>query len=329
MAHTPQSGEPASHHRAYHVPVMTEEVVEWLRPLERGVIVDATFGGGGHTKALLSAAPGLAVLALDQDPDAMRQVPDEQRLRFVAANFGDLARVLDDPETVEWIDDHANGQNGSRVAGVLFDLGVSSHQLEDASRGFSYRKRGPLDMRMQQEGALTAETVVNTWDVERLTDTIRRFGEERYARRIAERIVAERPLEDTLALAEVIAAAVPAAQRRRRHPARKTFQALRIAVNDELGTLERALDVAIGRIRAGGRVVVISYHSLEDRIVKRRFRRGAAGCVCPPDLPVCVCGEVSELRLLTRKPQRPSAEEVDVNPRARSARLRSVERAAA
>lgn len=324
MAHTPDHDQ-----RPYHVPVMTDQVLEWLVPLERGVIVDATFGGGGHTTALLEAAPQLAVLAIDQDPDAMRQVPDEQRLRFVAANFGDLARVLDDPEMVEWIDDHDNGQNGSRVAGVLFDLGVSSHQLEEASRGFSYRHRGPLDMRMQRTGGLTAGDLVNTWEVERLADVIRRFGEERYARRIAERIVAARPVEDTLALAEIVAAAVPAAARRQRHPARKTFQALRIAVNDELGALERALDAAIGRVQAGGRIVVISYHSLEDRIVKRRFRRGAGGCVCPPELPVCVCDEVSELRLLTRKPQRPTDEEIAANPRARSARLRSVEKVAA
>ena len=325
MAHTPSG----SHPRPYHVPVMVSEVIEWLEPLGRGVMVDATFGGGGHTKALLDAAPELAVLALDQDPDAMRQVPDEERLRFVPANFEDLARVLDDPETVEWIDDHSHGQNGSHVAGVLFDLGVSSRQLEDAQRGFSYRYEGPLDMRMRQEGSLSADEVVNTWDTTELADIIRRYGEERFAKRIAERIVARRPIEDTLALADVIAEAVPAAARRRRHPARKTFQAIRIAVNDELAALERALDAAIDRIRAGGRIVVISYHSLEDRIVKRRLQRGATGCVCPPDLPVCVCEQTAELRLLARKPQRPSEQEVETNSRARSARLRAAEKVAA
>lgn len=325
MAHTPGDGDPAPYHR----PVMVAEVVEWLSLLERGVLVDATFGGGGHTQALLDAAPQLAVLAVDQDLDAIRQVPDEPRLRFVSANFEDLERVLDDPETVEWIDDHSHGQNGSHVAGVLFDLGVSSHQLEEAERGFSYRHRGPLDMRMRQDAELTAGDIVNGWDVARLAEIIRRYGEERFARRIAERIVAQRPVADTAALAAIVAEAVPAAARRTRHPARKTFQALRIAVNDELGALERALDAAIARIRASGRIVVISYHSLEDRIVKRRFVRGATGCVCPPDLPVCGCGQTAELRILTRKPQRPSQSEVESNPRARSARLRVAEKVAA
>ena len=266
---------------------------------------------------------------------------DDPRFRFVAANFGDLARVLE-----EEIGSQGSGTGAQRAAGmetmprecddgarrgvaaVLFDLGVSSRQLDAPQRGFSYRDAGPLDMRMGPDAALSADEVVNAWDAVDLERVLRRFGEEPLARRIARAIVAHRPIANTAALAEVIAGAVPAASRRRRHPARKSFQAIRITVNEELDALARGLDAAIRWVRPGGRVVVIAYHSLEDRIVKRRFTAGTAGCVCPPNLPVCACGRVTELRSLARKVVRPSEEEVAANPRARSARLRAVERVA-
>lgn len=323
----------------YHVPVMVTETVELLAPVAPGVVVDATFGGGGHTKALLEAVPSLSILALDRDPDASRRVPVDTRVRFVAANFGDLTTVLADPETRAWIDERdIHGAGRGLVAGVLFDLGVSSHQLDRAERGFSYHQAGPLDMRMGPDASLTAADIVNEWDVAGLTDIFRRYGEERFARRIAQRIVAERPFADTTALADTVAAAYPAPARRAGHPARKVFQAIRIAVNDELGAVERGLDAAVAALRepgkAGtgstfnaGRCVVMAYHSLEDRIVKRRFTAGATGCTCPPEIPVCVCGNVAELRRITRKSIRPSESEVERNPRARSARLRAVERA--
>ncbi len=311
----------------YHEPVMVDQVVDLFRPVERGTIVDATFGGGGHTRALLSAMPEIRVLALDRDPDAAAQVPDDPRLAFVTANFADLDRVLDTrvPEGVQR--DRERGGAGT-VAGVLFDLGVSSHQLEAAWRGFSYRREGPLDMRMDPTHGPTAADVVNEQTVAELVRIFRRYGEERMARRIAEAIVRHRPIADTAALADVVAAAVPAPARRRRHPARKVFQALRIEVNAELDALERGLDAALDRVRLGGRVVVISYHSLEDRIVKRRFAAGATGCVCPPDLPVCTCGRAAQLRLLARKGLRPTVDEIARNPRSRSAMLRAVEKVA-
>ncbi len=317
--------------KPYHEPVMVREVLDLLAPLERGVVVDATFGGGGHTRAILSVLPEVTVLALDRDPDAARQVPDDPRLRFVAANFGDLAQVLDDATAADGTGtppherDPGADPRGT-VAAVLFDLGVSSHQLDTAARGFAYREAGPLDMRMGPDAARTAADVVNTWEHGELARVIRRYGEEPHAARIASAIVAHRPITDTAHLSDVVAGAVPAAARRRRHPARKTFQAIRIAVNEELEALERGLDAAIRWVRPSGRVVVITYHSLEDRIVKRRFAAGSAGCECPPNLPVCTCGRVTEVRSLARKVLRPGEDEVAANPRARSAKLRAVEK---
>ncbi len=314
----------------YHEPVMAPQVVELLAPVRTGVIVDATFGGGGHATALLDALPGIRILGLDRDPDATARVPVESRLRLVTANFATLADVLAEADTRSWIDESGDDDpDRLGVAGVLFDLGVSSHQLDEPDRGFSYHRPGPLDMRMGPDARLTAGDVVNGWDLVDLVDIIRRYGEERHARRIAERIVAARPIDDTAQLAAVVAAGVPAAARRHRHPARKTFQALRIAVNDELAAVADGLEAAIAAVRPQGRVVVIAYHSLEDRIVKRRFVSGASGCICPPDFPVCVCDHTAELRLLTRKPWRPAAAEVEHNPRARSARLRAAEKVAA
>jgi 16S rRNA (cytosine1402-N4)-methyltransferase len=292
---------------------MTGLVVEIFRPLQAGVIVDATFGGGGHTRALLEAMPDIRVVAVDRDGDAASQaVPLADRVVFYQQDFRKLEAVL--------------GEEGlDEIDGILFDLGVSSHQLDVGDRGFSYRRSGPLDMRMGPDAALTADEVVNTWDERSLAGVIRRYGEERWAGRIARAIVTARPIADTTGLAEVVSRAVPAPARRSGHPARRTFQALRIVVNDELGALAEGLDAALGFLRPGGRIVVISYHSLEDRVVKRRFDSGARGCICPPDLPVCGCGKSAELRLLTRRPARPEASEVACNPRARSARLRAAE----
>jgi 16S rRNA (cytosine1402-N4)-methyltransferase len=231
----------------------------------------------------------------------------------VAGNFADLAAIGEE-------------EGADEIDGAVFDLGVSSHQLDVGERGFSYRRRGPLDMRMGPDASLTADDLVNRWTEQDLARIIRRFGEERHAGRIAAAIVAARPIGDTADLADVVAGAVPARSRRSGHPARRTFQALRIAVNDELGALTAGLDVAVRMLRPGGRLIVISYHSLEDRIAKRRFVAGARGCICPPDLPVCGCGRTAELRVLTSTPVAPTPEEVEANPRARSARLRAVEK---
>lgn len=295
---------------AYHVPVLVDRVVAHLAPLGAGTLVDATYGGGGHTAALSQAMPGSRVVAVDRDPDALATVPEG-----VSAHQADF-RNLSDVLTEEGLDE---------IDGAVFDLGVSSHQLDVGKRGFSYRQRGPLDMRMGPDAALSAANIVNEWDRGRLAGVIRRYGEERFAGRIADAIVRRRPIDDTEQLARVVADAVPARSQGRRHPARRTFQALRIAVNDELSALADGLDVTLRLLRRGGRLVVISYHSLEDRIVKRRFAAGARGCDCPPELPVCVCERSAELRLLTRRPEQPSEIEIESNPRARSAKLRAVE----
>jgi 16S rRNA (cytosine1402-N4)-methyltransferase len=310
---------------AYHQPVMATEVIELFQPLQGGLLVDATFGGGGHSRALLAALPEIEILAVDRDRDSMTQVPADDRLHFVAGNFGDLESLVPG----ESVSGEPHETRRTRpVRGILFDLGVSSHQLDVTERGFSFHRAGPLDMRMDQASDVTADDVVNTWTVADLANVLRRYGEERFSRRIADAIVAARPIADTGRLAEVVAAAVPAPARRKRHPARRVFQAIRIAVNEELDALRRGLDAALELVEPGGRVVVISYHSLEDRIVKRRFAAGTKGCDCPPDLPVCVCGRVSELRSLTRRVLVPSAAEVEQNPRARSAKLRAVEKVA-
>jgi len=309
----------------YHVPVMVNEVVDMLRPISPRLVVDATYGGGGHTRALLEAFPGIQIVAIDRDPDAIARGPAAERVRLVRANFASLDHIA--RETCQ----KGGAGDGSYIDGILFDLGVSSHQFDEAGRGFSYRRRGPIDMRMDRDaelgsGSFGADTIVNEWPVDDIADILRRYGEERMARRIAGAIVANRPITDTQQLADVVAGAVPAALRRHKHPARRTFQAIRIAVNDELGSLESGLEAAIRWVRPGGRVLVIAYHSLEDRIVKRRFAAGAAGCVCPPDFPVCTCGRVAELRLPVRHALRPTQAEIAANPRARSALLRVVEK---
>lgn len=305
--------------QTYHRPVLVRTVVDLFAPVADGTIVDTTFGGGGHALALLERYPHLSVIGIDRDPDAVAQAPDHPRLRVELANFTELMEV---------VGDNGSGEPGGAVAldGVLMDLGVSSHQFDTPERGFSYRSDGPLDMRMGPDARLDAAEIVNTWSRHDLAELFRRYGEERFAERIAARVVAERPFDGTAALAAAVADAVPAAARRKGHPARRVFQALRIAVNDEMGALASTLESAIAALRPGGRIVVISYHSLEDRMVKQRFAAGARGCTCPPDLPVCGCGNASELRLLGRA--MPDAAEVDRNPRARSAVLRAAEKVA-
>ena len=303
----------------YHDPVMVNEVVELFQTLPKGVVVDATFGGGGHTAAILrNLADGIEVVAIDRDPDAVAnlarfQVGDQgqtDRLRVIEGNFGDIDVILDSIGV-------------GRITGVLFDLGVSSHQLDTAGRGFSFRASGPLDMRMGSDAATTADELVNRAPVRELERVIRRYGEERHARRIAAGIVAARPIGDTAQLAAVVREATPAAARRAGDPARRTFQAIRIAVNDELTAVDRGVAAAFDRLQPSGRGVVISYHSLEDRIVARHVRDRCTVDV-PPGLPVEP--EPAPFVDLTPRALRPSDDEVERNPRARSARLRAIER---
>lgn len=306
-----------------HEPVLAASVVEHLLPaLEHGgVVVDATFGRGGHARAILDAAPTAELVGIDRDPEAL----DEGGADLAA--YADRVRLVrDDFENLEAVLERLGI---ATVRGVLLDLGVSSPQLDEAARGFSFRNDGPLDMRMDPAQELTAATVVNDYSERALSGVIRDYGEERFATRVARAIVKERPHTSTTSLAEVVKAAIPAATRRTGgHPARRTFQAIRIEVNHELDALERVLPAAIDSLDTGGRVAVISYHSLEDRIVKRTFVDAANGCTCPPDFPVCVCGAEAKIRILTRRPVRPPHDESDRNPRASAARLRVAERLA-
>ncbi|MBW3666848.1 MAG: 16S rRNA (cytosine(1402)-N(4))-methyltransferase RsmH [Actinobacteria bacterium] len=300
----------------YHRPVLAEEVVGLIEPVTPGVVVDATFGGGGHTRRLLAElGDEVTIFGIDRDPEAVANAR-ELGVTVVKGNFADMESLL-------------GGILEEAPAAVLLDLGVSSWQLDTAERGFSYHGEGPLDMRMGPDTRLAAHQIVNEWDRAEIARIIRELGEDPMAERIARAIIENRPIETTTELSTVIAAAVPAARRRAGHPARRTFQAIRIAVNRELDSLRQGLEAALSLVKEGGRVIVISYHSLEDRIVKQRFASGARGCTCPPDMPVCGCGNTAELRLLTRKPVRPGPEEIESNRRARSAVLRAAERLAA
>lgn len=305
-----------------HQPVMVREIEAIFGPGGPGVVVDATVGGGGHAAALLAASPVLDVVGLDQDGAALaaaarRLGPFGDRVTLRRARFDALA------DTIEHLGRHD-------VLGVLFDLGVSSHQLDAPERGFSYRFAGPLDMRMDTGARRTAADVVNGYQRDELIDVLRRYGDERYAARIVDAIIAARPVSTTAELADVVRQAIPAPARRRGgHPAKRTFQALRIEVNDELDVLPRALEQAIEVLQPGGRIAVLAYHSGEDRLVKEVLREASTGgCTCPPGLP-CVCGAQPTIRLLKRGAQRPRPDEVEANPRAESARLRSAEKLAA
>ena len=304
--------------------MLLERVVALLAPALEGhpaVVVDATLGMGGHAQALLDRHPDLRLVGLDRDPEALRRstarlAPYAERTTLVHAVYDEL------PDVLTRLALH-------RVDGVLFDLGVSSVQLDEVERGFSYSVDAPLDMRMDPTSGATAAEVVNTYSVGQLTRVLRDYGEERFARRIAERVVRERarrPLDSSRGLAELVRDAVPAATRRTGgHPAKRTFQALRIEVNDELGALERALPAAVTALAVGGRIVVMSYQSLEDRLVKRVLT-AAATSSAPPDLPVVPEWAAPQLRLLTRGAETPDEAEVARNPRAASARLRAAER---
>ena len=315
--------QPPSSSRAFaHTPVLVERVVELFSTVPAGWIVDATLGGGGHAAAMLQARPDCRVIGIDQDDWAItaageRLAPFGERAVVRRARFDRIAEVV-----AEVIDD-TNSDQG--VSGVLFDLGVSSPQLDEGERGFSYRHDGPLDMRMDRSRRRSAADVVNRSAAAELAATIRRFSDERYATRIANAIVAARPLRSTGELARVVADAVPAPARRLGHPARRTFQAIRIAVNDELEILADSLDQAIDLLLPGGRCIAMSYHSGEDRIVKERFRHAVTGgCECPPGLP-CRCGATPKASFVRRRSQQASPAEVAANPRAESVRLRVVE----
>jgi 16S rRNA (cytosine1402-N4)-methyltransferase len=309
--------------QADHVPVLASEVRELLAVRPGETVVDATFGAGGHARLLAGDLAGSGKLvAIDRDPGARTYFDRFKARAGVDVRFlrGDFALVLSQLAA-----------NDVKADAILLDLGISSMQVDRPERGFSYATDAPLDMRMDPSSEPTAAAIVNTWDERELVTIFRRYGEERFAAPIARAIVrrrAETPFTRTGELVDVIKLAIPTPARfGEGHPAKRVFQALRIAVNDELGALEHALPAALEMLRPGGRLAVISFHSLEDRIVKRFVAAQAKGCTCPPDFPVCICGKEPTLRQLTRKPIRPSQAEIDANPRAASARLRAAVRA--
>jgi 16S rRNA (cytosine1402-N4)-methyltransferase len=299
-----------------HLPVLLKESIELLQPRPGAVAVDCTFGAGGHSQALLEAVqPGGRLLAIDRDPAAVARGREELKQAVVVqGDFGDLAKL-------------APAHGFERADAILFDLGISSLQLEDAERGFSFSRDGPLDMRLDPSAPVTAERLVNQLPRAELAQLIRTLGEERWAARIAEFIVRRRPLRTTRDLAAAVEAAIPrGAWPKEIHPATRTFQAVRMAVNDELGSLERGLKAATQMLTPGGRMATICFHSLEDRLVKSHFNVESKDCLCPPQQPVCTCAHRATLRVLTKHPVRPSEEEVRHNPRSRSAKLRAAER---
>lgn len=304
-----------------HRSVLVNEVLENLRPVPDGVYVDATAGHGGHARALMEREPAVGrLLCIDQDSDAITRAkealrPYGDRIVFFNRSFAELRDILDQAG-VDAID------------GIMFDLGVSTGQLKDPSRGFSMYLEGPLDMRMNTSAALHARNLIEELDTTELADTIYRYGEERFSRRIAAHIKARQAdITTTADLALVVSEAIPARHHPRGiHPATKTFQALRIAVNNELQALETGLQAACDALESGGRMCVISFHSLEDRIVKTMFKRWNAGCVCPRELPVCACGSTPRIRIVTRRAVRPGRDEIGRNPRSRSAKLRVAEK---
>src|SRR5215217_7738207 len=302
-----------------HVPVLADEVRELLAIKPGETVVDATFGAGGHASLLAADLRGSGkFIAIDCDPTVQPYFDRFKRTSGVPARLhrGEAADVLDQL-----------AENGVRADAVLLDLGVSSMQIDRPERGFSYAVDAPLDMRMDPSGELSAKEIVNEWGERELATIFRRYGEERFARQIAQAIVRrrqEKPFERTGELVDVVKSSIPAPRRfGDGHPAKRVFQALRIAVNEELDSLERALPAALAMLRPGGRLAVISFHSLEDRMVKRFFAAQARGCTCPPELPVCVCGNEPTMRLLTRKAVRPSPQETAENPRSASAKLRA------
>ncbi|MCI8807224.1 MAG: 16S rRNA (cytosine(1402)-N(4))-methyltransferase RsmH [Oscillospiraceae bacterium] len=305
-----------------HKPVLLEECLDGLDIRPDGIYVDGTLGRAGHSLEIVKGLTTGRLIAIDRDKAALDAAPARlaghmDKVTLVRGNFGDLTAIL-----------ASLGVDG--VDGMLFDLGVSSPQLDDGSRGFSYLQDAPLDMRMDQSAPLTAREVVNGWSQEELRRILWQYGEERYSGPIAAAIARRReqaPIETTGELAELIRQAMPAkARREKQHPAKRSFQAVRIAVNDELGEVERLLEGALDALNAGGRLAVISFHSLEDRLVKTAYAAWAKGCTCPPDFPVCVCGKKPRARLVGKRPITASARELEENPRARSAKLRIAEK---
>ena len=305
-----------------HYPVMLHECIEGLNIRPDGVYVDGTLGRAGHSMEIAKRLTTGRLYCIDRDMAAIEAARDRlspwmDRVSLIHGNFTDLDRLLEE-------------YNAPPADGMLFDFGVSSPQLDDPARGFSYMHDAPLDMRMDQSQPLTAQTVVNEWSQEELKRILYQYGEERYAPAIAAAIVRAReesPIETTLQLVEVIRSAMPApALREKQHPAKRSFQAIRIAVNDELTAAQRVIDQAVPRLAKGGRLCVITFHSLEDRIVKNGFGTFVKGCTCPPDFPVCVCGKKPTLKSVSKKPVLPSQKELEENPRSRSAKLRIAEK---
>ena len=306
----------------HHVSVLLDECLEGLNIKPDGTYVDGTLGGAGHSSQIVKRLTTGHHIGIDRDPVALkaagaRLAPFGDKVTLVHSNFCEIKQVLSDLE-IEGVD------------GILLDLGVSSPQLDDGSRGFSYMADAPLDMRMNSEDTMSAYDVVNTWSQDELKRILYDYGEERYAPRIAAAICnrrAEKPIETTLELVDVIRSAMPAqALREKQHPAKRSFQAIRIAVNDELGSVEKVMRDAIPCLNKGGRLAVITFHSLEDRIVKNAMADAAKGCTCPPNFPVCVCGKKPKVKVITRKPIVSGDEELERNPRARSAKLRICEK---
>ncbi|MDN8588234.1 16S rRNA (cytosine(1402)-N(4))-methyltransferase RsmH [Paenibacillus sp. 11B] len=313
----------------HHITVLKEEATEGLNIKQDGIYVDCTLGGGGHSSVIASKlGPGGRLIALDQDDWALdnareKLAPYGEQITLVKTNFRDLEQVLKDLEV-------PMKDGVPQVDGILYDLGVSSPQFDEGERGFSYNHDAPLDMRMDQDASLTAKEIVNEWPEEEIARILYRYGEEKFSRRIARVIVEKRkqsPIETTGELVELIKEGIPAAARRTGgHPAKRSFQALRIAVNDELGAFEEGLHQAVRCLAPGGRVSVITFHSLEDRICKQIFSSYLEKCTCPPDFPLCVCGGKGVMRLVNRKPLIPTETELAENSRARSAKLRVAEK---
>jgi len=306
----------------HHVSVLLEECIDGLNIKPDGIYVDGTLGGAGHSSRIAAKLTTGKLIGIDRDMTALRAArarlaPYGDRVCLVHSNFCEIQQVLKDLDI-------------PGVDGILLDLGVSSPQLDDASRGFSYMSDAPLDMRMNNEDSLSAYDVVNTWEQSELKRILYDYGEERYAPQIAAAICrrrAEKPIETTLELVDVIRSAMPpAALREKQHPAKRSFQAIRIAVNDELGAVEQVMRDAVPCLNPGGRLAVITFHSLEDRIVKNGMAEAAKGCTCPPNFPVCVCGKKPKVKLISRKPIVSGQKELDENPRARSAKLRVCEK---
>lgn len=306
-----------------HKSVFLDEAVDGLNIKINGIYVDCTLGGAGHSKLIASKLRGGGrLISFDQDEDAIKFAKEklkdyEDKVTLVKANF-------------KYIKNELNDLGIFSVDGILFDLGVSSPQLDEGERGFSYSIDAPLDMRMDRNGELNASDIVNEWDEEKITEIIFMYGEEKFAKRIAKNISEYRKIkkiESTNELAEIIKKSIPAAARRTGpHPARRTFQAIRIAVNDELNILKSSLEDSIELLNVGGRISVITFHSLEDRICKKSFVKYAEGCNCPPDFPICICNKTPSIKIITRKPIMPSETELEENPRARSAKLRIAEK---